>query len=946
MSRLRFRPALVGTLLLTACLTPTDGSGRFGEARVHPEFSAGNSPADLGVDIDSIRTIIERADGSTAVNAVMAYEADSEQAWIIELQSAADDMEVTIALMVRSNVAYSGARIITVAEGTAGRATAAPVPVSYVGSDIAERVEVTPDEVALGALGATRQLQATVYDANDVVMSNKVVTWTSVNDGVATVDQSGLVTATGQGVTSITASVDGVSDATTVFVDTMLARSSTISADSASIAADSASSTLLTVRILDTNGQPINASAGPVTLATTLGSLSGVTDHANGTYTATLTAGNTAGLAVVSGMLDGELMSDSALVEFRPLVGDPTTTVVTADSAALNADGHSASIITVTVLDANGNAVGASAGVVALTSTLGVLSEVTDHLDGTYSALFTAGTAIGEALIGGTLNGVAMADSALIALRPLAGDAGSTTITADSAAIDADGESSTLVIVRVLDQNGNPVGASAGAVVLSSALGDLTQPVDHNDGTYTATLTAGIVAGSAEVTGTLNGAAIDDTARVTLRPLTDGPLNATITADSAAIDADGEASTLVTVRVFDANGNPVGASAGVVTLATTLGTLTQPPVDHNDGTYTATLTAGTVAGIAEITGTLNGAAIDDTARVTLRPLTPSPLTTTITADSAAIDADGQASTLVTVRVFDANGNSIGASAGVVTLATTLGTLTQPPVDHNDGTYTALLTAGTTAGVAEITGTLNGEGIADTARVTLRALAPSPLTTTITADSTAINADGAATTLVTVRVFDANGNPVGASAGPITLAASLGTLTQPPVDHNDGTYTALLTAGTTAGVAEITGTLNGEGIADTARVTLRALAPSPLTTTITADSTSILADGVSTTIVTVSVRDNNGNPVRASAGNVTLASTIGILSDVTDHNDGTYTATLRANVGKIDASGINASVTLQVRPDTAVVTGTLNGAAIADSARVEFRPVMIQTSAAT
>ncbi|HEY0674098.1 MAG TPA: Ig-like domain-containing protein, partial [Longimicrobiales bacterium] len=194
--------------------------------------------------------------------------------------------------------------------------------------------------------------------------------------------------------------------------------------------------------------------------------------------------------------------------------------------------------------------------------------------------------------------------------------------------------------------------------------------------------------------------------------------------------------------------------------------------------------------------------------------------------------------------------------------------------------------------------------------------------------------------------DANGNPVGASAGPITLAASLGTLTQPPVDHNDGSYTALLTAGTTAGVAEITGTLNGEGIADTVRVTLRALAPSPLTTTITADSTSILADGVSTTIVTVSVRDSNGNPVGASAGNVTLASTIGILSDVTDHNDGTYTATLRANIGKIDASGINASVTIQVRPDTAVVTGTLNGAAIADSARVEFRPVMIQTSAAT
>ena len=708
MSRFRFRPALFGALLFTACLTPTDGSGRFGEARVQPQFSAGNTPTDIGIDIDSIHTVIVRADGSPLVDATMAYEADTEQAWIIELQDVADDVDVTIELLVRSNVAYRGVRMITVSEGTAGRSPVENVPVAYIGSNIAARVEVVPDEIALGSIGATRQLQATVYDANDVVLGNKTVTWASVNDAVATVADDGLVTATGQGITSITASVDGVSDATTVFVDTTLARSSTIAADSASIAADGVSATLITVRILDANGQPVSASAGTVVLATTAGSLGAVTDHEDGTYTATLTAGITAGSARVTGTLAGEVMSDSAVVEFRPLTSDPGTTTITADSAAIDADGVASTLVTVAVLDAHGNPVGASAGTVTLATTLGTLTAVTDHADGTYTTTLTAGTNAGLAIISGTLNDAAITDTAGVVLRAVPSPT-TTTITADSAALDANGTSSTRVTVRVLDVNGNPIGASAGPVTLTSTLGTtLSAVTDHADGTYTATLMAGTTAGLAVVSGTLNGAAVTDTAGVVLRPLPD-PTTTTITADSSAIDANGVATTLIMVRVLDGSGNPRGASAGAVTLATTLGSVTTPATDHGDGTYTATLTAGSTAGLAIVSGTLNGITITDTAGVTFRELAD-PTTTTITADSAAIDANGTSSTLITVRVLDGSGNPRGVSAGPVTLATTLGSVTTVATDHGDGTYTATLTAGTTAGLAIVSGTLNGAAI--------------------------------------------------------------------------------------------------------------------------------------------------------------------------------------------------------------------------------------------
>jgi adhesin/invasin len=919
-ARFRFRPAVLLSLLLAACLTPTDGSGRFGEARVQPQFSAGNSPTELGVQVDSIRTIIRRDAATTIVNAMMAYEADAAQAWIIELLSEADDVEVTMELLVGSSVAYRGSVGMTVTEGSAGRATVEAVPVAYVASDIAARVEVTPEEIALGAIGATRSLQAVVYDPNDVVIPGKVVTWSSVNDDVASVNENGLVIATGAGITNVMATVDGVSDVAIVFVDTMLARSSAIDADSASMAANGLSRTLISVRILDGNGQPIPASAGPVALTTTLGSVGATTDHGDGTYTATLTSGTTAGTAVVTGTLDGEAMSDRAVVEFRPLTSDPGTTTITADSAAINADGVATTVVTVTVRDANGNPVGSGGGVVLLQSTLGNVGAVTDHADGTYTATLRAGTVAGVAVITGTLNGVAITDNASVTLRPLGANPTTTTITADSAALDADGESTTRVTVRVLDENSNPIGASAGTVLLTTSLGNLTQPVDHQDGTYTATLTAGTSVGTAIVSGTLNGGVIGDSAFVTFRPLPPQATTTTITADSAALDADGQSTSLVTVRVLDEHGNPVGASAGEVTLVTSLGMLTLPVFDHGNGTYSSTLTAGTTTGTARITGTLNGAVIGDTAFVELRPLDPAATTTTITADSAALDADGESTTLVTVRVLDEHGNPIGASAGDVVLATTLGTLT-PRADHGDGTYTATLTAGTTAGTAIITGTLNGVAISDNALVTLRPLPPHAQTTTITADSAALDADGESTTLVTVRVLDEHGNPVGASAGVVALTTSLGDLSQ-PVDHQNGTYTATLTAGTMAGTAIISGTLNGIVIGDSAFVTLRPLAPHAQTTTIVADSAALDADGESSTLVTVRVLDEHGNPVGASAGVVALTTSLGDLSQPVDHQNGTYTATLTA--------GTTAG--------TATISGTLNGEVIGDSAFVELRPL--------
>jgi adhesin/invasin len=424
------------------------------------------------------------------------------------------------------------------------------------------------------------------------------------------------------------------------------------------------------------------------------------------------------------------------------------------------------------------------------------------------------------------------------------------------------------------------------------------------------------------ITGTLNGAAIADSAIIVLVPGSADPNTATLAADSSSLVADGVSTSLVTVTVTDGNGNPI-TGANVAFDPPTLGAL-GGVTDQGDGTYTATFTAGTVTGTAVITGTLNGAAIADSAIIVLVPGTADPNTATLAADSSSLVADGVSTSLVTVTVTDGNGNPV-AGANVAFDPPTLGAL-GGVTDQGDGTYTATFTAGTVTGTAVITGTLNGAAIADSAIIVLRAGPIDYMTTTISADSTTIAANGVSYAVITTAVRDSHGNIVEASAGPLALHTTLGLLTH-EIDHGDGTYSARLMADTTAGgltvqlpdTAVITGMLNGVAIADSARVEFRHESGSVLTTTIEADSASILV-GISQTRITVTVRDAAGNRVWTSAGTVTLSSTLGFMTAIIDNGDGTYTA-------RLEAGG---------DPGTAVITGTLNGAAIADTAYVEFR----------
>uniref|UniRef100_UPI001643F653 invasin domain 3-containing protein n=1 Tax=Yersinia rochesterensis TaxID=1604335 RepID=UPI001643F653 len=132
--------------------------------------------------------------------------------------------------------------------------------------------------------------------------------------------------------------------------------------------------------------------------------------------------------------------------------------------------------------------------------------------------------------------------------------------------------------------------------------------------------------------------------------------NSTLVAAPVNIEANGSDTSLVTLTLRDNNNNPVTGQA--VALATTLGTL-GTVTEQASGVYTATLTAGTLAGTASLTASVGGTALGVApATVTLNGNSSDLSTThsTLVATPVNIEANGSDTSLVTLTLRDNNNN--------------------------------------------------------------------------------------------------------------------------------------------------------------------------------------------------------------------------------------------------------------------------------------------------
>jgi len=686
-------------------------------------------------------------------------------------------------------------------------------------------------------------------------------------------------------------------------------------------------SSLITVQLRDFYGNIISTSRGTVTLSTNKGSLTGVTDHGDGTYTATLTGDDRGfGNATITGTLTGIVtgsITDNAVVIITEGKPDLAKIDITAEPVTMTTD--ETSLISVQLEDQFGNHLTTQRGIVTLSTTTGSLTAVTYASNGIYASVLST-EVTGTATITGSLNDVAdgvvgaISESAEVTITEGKPDLDDIQITASPETITTDGSST--ITIQLKDQWGNNLSTQRGTVTLTSDKGLIVTPAVYtSNGIYTATLTGdnrGV--GTATISGILTdiadgvSGAIDDQTQVEFTEGLPSLSVSTLSESEETITTDG--SSTITVQLKDQFGNLLANDRGTVSLTATIGSLS-PVVYAGLGTYTATLTGDTrgvngtgdsdIAGAFVGTGTASSVSGDfiSVESVTITEGLPALATTLITADPTTMTTDE--TSLISVQLKDQFGNLITHERGTVGLTTSLGVLTSTTYSGADGIYVATLSGNSSGtGIATITGALAGEvvgDIADDATVTITEGLPSMITSTITASPTTMTTDE--TSLITVQLKDQFGNNIVNSRGVVTLETNLGVLTS-VTDLANGTYTATLAGNNTGtGIATITGELDEVSLNNTATVTITEGLPNLTTSTVTASPSTITTDQTST--ITVRLKDQFGNSLTTSRGIVTMDTDLGVLTAVSDNLNGTYTATLSANSSGTGLATIDADL---------------------------------------
>jgi hypothetical protein len=140
---------------------------------------------------------------------------------------------------------------------------------------------------------------------------------------------------------------------------------------------------------------------------------------------------HTAGVAV-PGSMSATIFRQNTLIVYLTAgnqLADRTKSEITTTTSHLVSNGTSSTGVTVQLRDALNVNLNRGGDTVALQTTLGTLSAVTDQNDGTYTATLTSSSTAGTATITGTVNGGAITDTAVVTFGAL-GDASNLVATA------------------------------------------------------------------------------------------------------------------------------------------------------------------------------------------------------------------------------------------------------------------------------------------------------------------------------------------------------------------------------------------------------------------------------------------------------------------------------------------------------------------------------------
>ncbi|WP_298510394.1 Ig-like domain-containing protein [uncultured Kordia sp.] len=715
---------------------------------------------------------------------------------------------------------------------------------------------------------------------------------------------------------------------------------STIHANPTCIVPNGVMQSIISVKLYDTEGNAMTVGGENVSIQTTEGQLSSVTDHGNGTYSASLTGTVDGVEANVTFTVDGAQSPNSVNVTISTKCRNNTVSKrlskIMVKPACITPSSTANGSITIQLYDTAGNIITSGGYDILIYTNLGEVVGLQDLNNGSYIADFFSETE-GIATITFSINGELALQSATITVSKACGkeepNPDLSTITASPTCITpSKGSDTSTITVQLVDGNGNLITSGGHTVQIQTNYGNITATTDHGDGTYSANLNSSNT-GTAFITFSVNGVLSQNFTIVTISKncgitISPDPDQSTITAQSDCIRPN--ENNQITVALYDQNGNPILVGGDNVVIQSSIGQLTSV-IDHNNGTYTAAFSSAQ-AGIAVISFLVNGQMSANSVSVVISRscgIQPDVRHSTITASSPCIPSNGTEQATITVQLYDTDGNPINTGGENIAIQTSLGSISFTN-DNGNGTYTALLSHNA-SGSATITFTINGLQSPNSTIVVFSNNCDGESTldlnaSTIVAIPSIIQSNGVDTSTVCVQLVDTSGNPITTNSYSVEITTNFGSITLTTFDVSDGQYKAELT-GTTDGLATVGFIVNTVTASNTDTVTLTSDSGGATVdlnvSTIVASPNAIEANGTSTSTITVTLLDSDGNPVSTSlpvqvvfANGMTFSAN---LQDTTGSGN-IYTATLQSStieenvivsftVGGQEAIGNTATVNL-------------------------------------
>ena len=598
---------------------------------------------------------------------------------------------------------------------------------------------------------------------------------------------------------------------------------------------------------------------------------SGWTNNGDGTWTAQITLGSTAGELEVMPKLNGQ---DAA--------ANAAKVTVVADALSSNqskvsvAEDHvkagESTTVTLVAKDAHGNAISGLSLSASLTGTASegaTVSSWTEKGDGSYVATLTTGGKTGELRVMPLFNGQPAATEAA-QLTVIAGEMSSanSTLVADNKAPTV--KMTTELTFTVKDAYGNPVtGMKPDAPVFSGAASTGTERPSTGDwtetsnGVYVATLTLGSAAGQLSVMPRVNGQ--NAVAQPLVLNVAGDASKAEIRDMTVKVDnqlANGQSTNLVTLTVVDTYGNPLQGQEVTLNLPQGVTSKTGNTVTTNAAGKADIELISTVAGELEIAAAVKNSQKTVTVKFNADASTGQ---ANLQVDTAVQKvANGKDAFTLTATVEDKNGNPVPGSLVTFNLPRGVKPLTGDNVwvKANDEGKAELQVVSVTAGTYEITASAGNSQPSNTQTITFVADKATATVSGIEVMGNYALADGKAKQTYKVTVTDANNNLVKDSE--VTLTASPASLNLEPNgtattnEQGQAIFTATTTVAATYTLKAQVSQTNGQVSTKTAESKFVADDKNAVLTA-SSDMQSLVADGKSTAKLEVTLMSAN-NPV--------------------------------------------------------------------------------------